>query len=306
MIADPGSRQTTVLLEGFHFTEAPSQGPDGALYVSDFYAHEVLRIDLETGERCCVAKVPAQPSGIGWLSDGRMLIVSMRDQRLLRIEFDGTVVQHANLQSVAIGSANDMLVDSKGRAWVGCFGFDFYGLLKANPRADPLFGPAANPPTAPLVRVDRDGTVYTAASGLAFPNGMAQLSDRTLIVAETAGMCLTAFTIGADGSLYDRRIWVDLRHAAPDGGDIRPDGICVGSKDAVWVSDPVRGGAVLIDVAGRILDVVRTSQPCFAVGLAGEDRTTLVCCTAATSNPEIAARCRTGQIEIAPSVPDCV
>ncbi|MGW1729376.1 SMP-30/gluconolactonase/LRE family protein [Streptomyces sp. NPDC002306] len=297
MTAGWGSRQTTVILKDLHFAEAPSWGPDDALYVSDFYAHEVLRIDLKTKKRTIVAKIPGQPSGIGWLPDGRMLVVSMRDQLLLRLEPNGALVPHADLSSVALGAANDMLVDGQGRAWVGCFGFDFYALVDADPAADPLFGPDADPPTAPLIRVDRDGSVHMAARGLAFPNGMTQLSDSTLIVAETVGMRLTAFTVYADGSLTDRRIWADLRHAGADGGGIRPDGICADSNDAIWVSDPVRGGAVLVDRAGRVLDMVQTSQPCFAVGLAGADRMTLVCCTAATSNPSIAAKRRTGHIE---------
>lgn len=297
MISRPGDRQTTVLLKDLHFPESPSQGPDGALYVSDFYAHEVLRIDLCTGNRTSVMQVPGQPSGLGWLPDGRMLVVSMRDQLILRLEPDGTHVQHADLKSAAIGSANDMLVDDQGRAWVGCFGFDFYALLESDPTADPLFEADANPPTAPLIRVDRDGSVHPVARGLAFPNGMAQLSDKTLVVAETVGMRLTSFSICTDGSLTDRTIWADLRCTAPDGCGLRPDGICVDSDDAIWVSDPVRGEVVLIDSAGDILDVVQTSQPCFSVGLAGADRSTLVCCTAATSNPNVAAKRRTGRIE---------
>jgi sugar lactone lactonase YvrE len=295
----PVGRTATRLLGGLHFAEGPSVGPDGNLYVSDFYAHEVLRVDLGAAVTERVAFVPGQPSGLGWLPDSRMLIVSMRDQRLLRLEPDGSLAVHADLAPHIKGSANDMHVDAHGRAFVGCFGFDFYALLEAEPDADPLFGPGANPPGAVIVRVDPDGSVTEVAQGLGFPNGTVQLSDGTLIVAETVRACVTAFAISADGFLTDRRQWLDLEGRGPEGGTILPDGICVDREDAIWVSDPTSGAAVRFDPAGAVTDVVRTSLPCFAVGLAGPDRRTLVCCTAETSNPNTAATHKTGWLEIA-------
>ena len=290
------------ILDDLHFAEAPGVGPDGALYISDFYAHEVLRIDPTTWRREPVASVPGQPSGLGWLPDGRMLVVSMRDRRLLRQEPDGELVVHADLADVTAGAANDMWVDAAGRAWVGDFGFDFYGLLEREPDADPLFGPGANPPTATLTRVDPDGSVHTVAEGLRFPNGTVQLSDGTLVVAETVGGCLTAFRIDDDATLTDRRIWADLGSAGVDGGRVLPDGIGLDRDDRIWVSDPGAGGAVLVEEGGSVRRTVRTSQPCFAVTrFDGPDGPAVLCCTAATSNPTTAASRRTGRLEIAPA-----
>ncbi|SIO68070.1 SMP-30/gluconolactonase/LRE family protein [Paraburkholderia phenazinium] len=288
---------TTVVRDGLHFAESPSEGPDGLLYVSDFYAHEVLRIDPRTWSASVAATVPAQPSGLGWLPDGRMLVVSMRDLKLLRLEENGSLSVHADLSPVARGAANDMKVDAQGRAWVGSFGFDFYGLLEADPNADPLFGPGANPPTADIACVRLDGTVSCAAQGLQFPNGTVQLSDGTLMIAETVGTCLTAFSIDPAGKLTDRRIWADLSELGPDGDRVLPDGICADAEDGIWVSDPAHSRAIRLDRHGRVTDRIRTSQPCFAVGLSGPDGRTLICCTAETSNPNIAATRRTGKLE---------
>lgn len=289
---------TQIVYEGLYFAESPSEGPDGRLYVSDFYAHEVLRFDTKTWRAEVAAKVPAQPSGLGWLPDGRMLVVSMRDMKLLRLEGDGTLSVHADLSPVARGSANDMKVDRDGVAWVGSFGFDFYGLLEANPSADPLFGPGANPPRADIARVDLDGSVIAVAENLQFPNGTVQLSDGTLVIAETVGACLTAFSIGAAGQLTNRRMWADLSRLGPTGDKVLPDGICVDAEDAIWVSDPAHSRVIRVNSTGTVVQAVNTTQPCFAVGLSGENGTMLVCCTAESSNPNIAAVQRTGKLEI--------
>jgi sugar lactone lactonase YvrE len=285
---------TTIVKEGLHFAEAPSVGPDGRLYLSDFYAHEVLALDTTTWESEVVATVPAQPSGLGWRPDGTMLIVSMNDRLLLGLRAGGELEEVADLGSVARGSANDMYVDGQGRAWVGDFGFEFYQLLAEDPEADPLFGPGANPPTASIAFVDLDGTVSQAAEGLKFPNGMVELSDGRLVIAETVGACLTSYSMTQDGRLTDREVFFDLTTAGPGGAALLPDGICVDAEDGIWVSDPTSGGAVRV-LDGRVERRIATSQPCFAVGLVGDQ---LVACTAESSNPNIAGASRTGRLEV--------
>jgi len=292
-------KTTTIVHEGMMFGEGPGQGPDGKLYVSDFYAHEVLRFDPLTWTAEVVVKIPQQPSGLGWLPDGRLLIVSMLDHKILRLEADGTLSEHADLSAISRGSANEMRVDPDGVAWVGNFGFDFYAELAANPDADPLFGPDANPPTAEIARVDPDGSVHEVARGLRFPNGTVRLSDGTLVIAETSGSCLTAFDVDEHRMLVNRRIWADMSHLGPGGAPIRPDGTCVDAEDAIWVTDPNHHRVVRLAEGGKVLDEVHGSQGCFAVALAGEDGKTLAICTAQTSNPNIAARDRTGKLEIA-------
>jgi sugar lactone lactonase YvrE len=75
-----------VLLDGLMFTEGP-RWHDGKLFFSDMHAHKVLSVDL-AGKTQTVAEVPNQPSGLGWLPDGRLLIVSMTDRKVLRQDPD--------------------------------------------------------------------------------------------------------------------------------------------------------------------------------------------------------------------------
>src|SRR5271169_96728 len=169
----------TTLISGLSFTESP-RWRDGRLYISDFYTQRVLAVAMD-GTAETVARVPQQPSGLGFLPDGRMLIVSMRDRKVLRREADGSLVEHADLSALASWHCNDMLVDHDGRAWVGNFGFDLNG------------GPTCS---TVLICVDPDGTARVVADGLGFPNGMVLTPDgRTLIVAESMMNRLTAFTV---------------------------------------------------------------------------------------------------------------
>jgi sugar lactone lactonase YvrE len=158
------------LLDGLSFADCP-RWHDGRLYFSDRYTHRVLAASIN-GAVESYARISGRPAGIGFLPDGRLLIASMRDRKLLRREHDGSIVQHADLSALARGDLNDLLVDSEGRAWVGNFGFDLFAGAPAS--------------STVLISVDTDGTAAIAAHDLAFPNGAAIAPDgRTLIIAET-------------------------------------------------------------------------------------------------------------------------
>ena len=160
----------SILAQGLIFPEGP-RWHDGAFWFSDMHARVVCRIDT-TGERSVVAQVPRCPSGLGWLPDGRLLVVSMEDQRLLRQERDGTLSAVADLSALSTDRCNDRVVDAKGRAYVGNFGFDLVG------------GEA--PRKTNLVLVEPNGEVREVASELSFPNGaVITLNGRTLILGET-------------------------------------------------------------------------------------------------------------------------
>lgn len=263
-----------IVADGLSFAEGP-RWHDGKLYFSDFYRHEVNAVGAG-GELETVAEVPTQPSGLGWLPDGRLLIVSMLDRKLLRLEPDGSLAEHADLNAVATWHCNDMVVDAAGRAYVGNFGFDTHG--------------GGEHRTADLARVDPDGTVTCVATGLEFPNGAVITPDgKTLIIGETRGMRLTAFDVDADGNLSNRRVWADINPHYPDG-------ICLDAEGAVWVADP-RGHCVIrVREGGTITDAIDTGRGAFACMLGGDDGKTLYICTASGSGPHAEAR-RDGRIE---------
>jgi sugar lactone lactonase YvrE len=282
---------TTTLISGLHFGEGP-RWHNGRLQVSDFYQHAVLSIGTD-GSCHAVAEVAGQPSGAGWLPDGRALVVSMTDRRVLRQETDGTWVTHAELGHLATFHCNDMVVDGAGRAYVGNFGFDLHGFINERGEAA-LFEDPSSLATV-LCLVQPDGTVELAAGDLLFPNGTVITPDgSTLIIAETLGLRLTAFDIGAQGLLSNRRVWADL-----SGELIAPDGICLVASGAIWAANAVANQAVRVGEGGEILDRVTTERNCYAVCLGGDDGHTLFCCTAETSDAERAAASTTAAIEMA-------
>jgi sugar lactone lactonase YvrE len=266
------------LLGGRAFLEGP-RWHDGALYVSDMHAHEVLRVATD-GAVDVLARLDAAPSGLGWLPDGSMLIVSMDDRRILRRGDDGSLTQHADLSELASHAINDMVVDGAGHAFVSQFGCDLFG--------------GEVPKPAPLLRVDPDGSAHEVTDGLRFANGMVVTADgRTLVVAESAGRCLTAFSLAPDGALSDRRLWADLPETD------YPDGICIDAEDAIWVSGPASDRFMRVRVGGDVTDIVETrGRHAIACALGGDDGRTLFCCTSTTvGEPDKSRATRGAQIE---------
>ncbi len=272
-------RTTEPFLDGLYFAEGP-RWHEGRLWYSDFYDEAVFSAG-PGGDRRREVDVPGQPSGLGWLPDGRLLVVCMTERVVLRREADGTLARHGDLAPWATFHANDMVVAANGRAYVGNFGFDL----------DALFEGRGEPREASLVRVDPDGRSCEAATGLSFPNGAVLLPDgRTLVVAETIGGRLTAFDVAPDGGLSGRRAWAELPGRTPDG-------ICLDASGRIWVANAVTAECLLVAEGGEVVDVVATSQPCFACMLGGEDRRTLYCLTAASSVEREARQARHGRIE---------
>jgi sugar lactone lactonase YvrE len=265
----------SVVLDRLAFPEGP-RWHDGRLFFSDQHDRRVYSMDA-AGNAETVVEVPQQPSGLGWLPDGRMLIVSMLDRRVLRLE-GGTLVEHADLSELAAGECNDMVVDSIGRAYVGNFGFDMYAGEEARETC--------------IVLVERDGSTRVAADGIAFPNGTVITPDgRTLIVGESYAGRLSAFTISADGSLGDRRLFAQLKGAIPDG-------ICLDAEGAVWVACPLTGRVLRVKDGGEVLDEIKvTNDFAYACMLGGDDRRTLYMCTAPSSDPKETVNLHAGRIE---------
>ena len=267
-------RTLKVLIGGLAFPEGP-RWHDGKFFFSDMHAHQVVAVDL-AGKREVICEVPNRPSGLGWLPDGRMLVVSMTDRKLMRLDRDG-LKKAADMSKLAPFDCNDMVVDARGRAYVGNFGFD----LHKN----------ETPHGTTLVMVTPNGVASAVAEDMMFPNGIVITPDgKTLIVGETFGRRLTAFDIEADGSLTNRRLWADL-------GQSLPDGICLDAENAIWVACPTSSEVIRVKQGGEVVERIKVETDAFACMLGGPDGRTLFVATAPNSDPEKCRATRGGRIE---------
>ena len=281
----------TVLLGGLGFGEAP-RWRDGKLWFSDFYRHAVFTVD-EEGQESRIVDVPGQPSGLAWLPDGRLLVVSMTDRKLMRLEPDGSLVEHADLSEIADFHANDLITDDTGRAWVGNFGYDLHHDM--GQREIPTILGDESAGLTRLARVDPDGSVHVAAESVRFPNGMVWLDDgRTLVVAETLRLQLTAYDVDADGTLSNPRVWAST---APQM--VAPDGICADPEGGIWVATALHPKVIRYAEGGEVTGEVETSQISYAVALGGADGRTLFAMTAPSSDPQVVDGNSLGTIETA-------
>jgi sugar lactone lactonase YvrE len=267
--------RTQVLVDGLAFPEGP-RWHDGRFWFSDVHDQKVKAVDA-AGNVEDVVEVPGDPSGLGWLPDGRLLVVSMSDRRLLRLDPEG-LTELADLSELASYHCNDMVTDHRGRSYVGNFGFDLHT--------------RATPTTTVLVMVTPEGDARVVADELSFPNGTVITPDgRTLVVGESFAARLTAFDVAEDGSLGNRRVWAQLEGAVPDG-------ICLDAEGAIWVASPVSGEVVRVREGGEVVERIPVATQAIACMLGGPDRRTLHVCTSESIDPEECRAKRTGRIEI--------
>lgn len=276
-------RAVRPLAEGIYFGEGPRWRQDetgGRLWFSDFHAHAVKSVSL-AGDLRTELELYDQPSGLGWMPDGSLLVVSMKKRQLWRRWPDGRFAMHADLADYSAHLCNDMVVDEHGRAYVGNFGFDLdAAMAERGPE-----GVIANHATTPVALVQPDGRVSSAAGDerFSFPNGSVITADgQTLIVAETFAGRLSAFDIASDGTLSNRREWASTWPRLPDG-------ICLDAAGAIWIANPAAPECVRIAQGGEVLEVIDgLGQHCYACMLGGPEGKHLFMLTA-PANPAAAA-----------------
>ena len=261
-----------LLVEGLVFGEGPRWRGE-RLWFSDMYDEAVRTVD-RGGQVETVLRLPGRrPSGLGFLPDGSLLVVSMLEREILR--WDGReLALHADLRALVPDGCNDMVVDARGNAYVGSF------------------PPVANP-AGVLALVEPGGAARLVADGLCFPNGcVVDEQGRTLIVAESLGRRFTQFAIREDGSLAERKTFADC---APRG----PDGICLDASGAIWAAFPLAREFQRIAPGGAVLDTIPMGERlAIACTLGGAQGRTLFLLTALEHAPEALRATRNAAIHV--------
>ncbi len=264
--ASPGP-EPQVLLGGFGMGESP-RWHDGRLWFSSWGTDEIVALDLDGTSEVIGRGGGGAGWATNWLPDGRLLVTGAE---LIRVEPDGSRVRHGDLSQISAYGWSEITVDGRGNAYVNSLNFDF---------ADFKDVLASRQAPGKIALVTPDGKAREVADGLAFPNGMVVTPDNaTLIVAESFAARLTAFDIGPDGSLSNRRVWAD----------VTGDGMCLDAEGAVWCSAVGPGDtamALRVREGGEVLDRIELDRPCYACMLGGEDGLTLFMVVAKWFGPD--------------------
>lgn len=315
--------RTRVVIENIALPQA-LRWRDGCLWFSDQLDDTVYRW-RPGGPLEPVAHVTLA-NGLGFLPDGRLLIVSTAEERVYRREPDGTLAVHADLAGLVAGPLNDLLVDDAGRAWVGNYGFD-YDAARERAASSLLYAPPGIPTTR-LVRIDPDGRAAAVEPPVTFPNGSCLVDEgRTMLVSESLSFRIAALPVAADGTLGAPRVWASLiddglwrsltagglrgaavravstvvdrpafaRHSA---SPIAPEALAAHPDGSVYVANAVRGELVRVAAGGDIVERIPTSGHTVGVVRGGVDGRTLYAATVRTLDPDASAAHHAGRIEI--------
>lgn len=242
-----------VLVSGLGFPES-LRWHDGALWYADWAAGTIWRVEADQIPQVVARRIsfPLCFDLVATASGPRPLLVSTPDQAVLLAGApDADPEPYASLAAASAHPWNEIVVATdhvEGRtAYVNNIGFSFDG----------SHDPSAAGAVGFVVRVAPDGTVDRVADGLAFPNGMAIVDDgRTLLVAESFGSRLTAYSIADDGRLGDRRTWAETP-------GLYPDGIHAQSDQTVWLADVASRCCVRVAEGGQVRDRIDLPQPAF-------------------------------------------
>jgi sugar lactone lactonase YvrE len=263
---------------GLRFTESPRWRGD-RLWFIDIHDSAIKSVSLAGDLRTEIA-LPFKPNGLGFMPDGSVIFSDALQLKMKR--WDGTVLHDfADLSDICVFCLSDAITDPHGRTWVSDIGYNFW-----NPAAPPA-------ETCVIARIDPDGTVTKVADDLRFPNGLVLTPDgTTLIIAETNGFCLTAYDIGRDGGLSDRRVWAQL----PEG--VQPDGICLDAEGTIWVANPGAAGpkALRVREGGEVTDTIDLEVHAYAVAVGGPDGKHLFISASASHDPSEIATSPTAQL----------
>lgn len=276
----PSRDQPVLLAAGLSWPESP-RWRDGALWISDVHNFRLAKVDMDgTVETVCL--VEGRPSGMDFSADGRLLLATALGKQLLDVDVScGAVKTAVDLAGLTSAYLNDLITNADGWSWVGDTGF--------------VFGADEPERCGSLIGWHPSHGARIVAADIFFPNGMAITPDgSTLYLAETFGKRISAFDIGRDGALDNRRL-----HAELPGS---PDGLCLDAEGCLWVALLFEGRFVRISREGKEIDRIDfPGKSAIACIIGGNDKATLFLCVSRIDKSDPDNIVRHGEIHVMPA-----
>jgi gluconolactonase len=212
-----------VLNADAHYPEGPIWY-QGKLYYVEYDRNAVMTWDGK-GNRLFSSQKGCGHSAVVPTGQGEFLATCYDNGTIGRIAADGANLQpysHDKDGNAFIGP-NDFAPDGHGGIYFSCSGS----------HGDAIDGK--------VFYLGPDGIISLKADDVHNANGLAVSKDGAILyVVETDENRLLKFKIGADGSLSDRRIFVNLDDLAHHAVHIWPDGVKIDSRGQIYIGQSAR------------------------------------------------------------------
>ncbi|HXW75701.1 MAG TPA: SMP-30/gluconolactonase/LRE family protein [Steroidobacteraceae bacterium] len=241
-----------VLNDDAHFAEGPIWY-HGKLYYVEYDRNSVTTWDGAKNTQFW-SKPGCGPSAVIPTAKGEFLTTCYDSGTIGRISADGKdlpAYTHDKDGNRFVGP-NDFAPDRRGGIYFTCSGT--------------APGPVID---GKIFYLAADGTISQKAADVHSANGIVVSNDGKILYAiETEDHRLIQFKIGADGSLSERRVFLDLDELTKHVGHIYPDGVKMDSQGHLYIGQnprdvhaPLAGTIFVVDAQGQLLRTLKLPSP---------------------------------------------
>jgi gluconolactonase len=250
--------QPELVQEGYVFTEGPVATADGGLYFSDIRVSKTYFLD--PGGKISVARENTNgANGLALTRDGELLFAEGDGKRITKRNRDGTIaVLTEGPPGAPLLAPNDLIVDAKG------------GIYFTDPGPRPV---VPGRPTYVYYLPAGAKTPILIDGAVPRPNGLTLTNDgKTLIVDDTLNPTVFAYDVQADGSVKNKRAFLQLRDIPP-GAESGADGMAIDRDDRLYITTVA--GVQVFDGKGQYLGTIKAGRQAANVAFGGADKQTL-------------------------------
>jgi D-xylonolactonase len=239
--------------EGYGLIEGPVWDSDRGLLFSDVLFGGVYCLGADGG----VTTVFEHRRGIGGMALHGLggMVVSGRNLSYKPFADGATVTILDRDEDNGLVGFNDITTDASGRIYAGGLG------------ASPVFDDGREPRAGNLYLVDLDGSARIVAEDVQLTNGLGFSPDgATLYHSDSGRKTVFCYPVNSDGSLGEKRPFVETDKGVPDGLVVSEDG-------AVWVALAGGGqGVGVFEPSGVLREHIEIPLPmCTSVCFGGDD-----------------------------------
>ena len=269
-----GGGGLTVLNPDAAYPEGPLVD-GGSLYYAEMGNDRVMRFD--GAENHVVWERPGcGPTSVARGGDGTLIVLCHPQWLLARITPEGKTVElieeDANGQRFI--NPNASVNDGKGGIYFSASGY---------------FAPTASTQGAVLY-LAADGRLSRVAEGIHYSNGVALSPDGgTLYVSEHLGRRVLAYDVAPDGSLANRRTFVELDAIEPvEPGrpwEAGPDGLAMDREGHLFIAEYGAGHVLVVDASAKLVATVPVPERFVTAPVLSADEATLYIAAPGTRGP---------------------